>query len=268
MKKIYCPFLLFSTSLIFLLLISVTPILAAEEKNIDSFNVHPANRYTETNEGMAVTVDNGRLKVTDTGDGSVDYYTIERDIRDLSGTVEIRFLLEHNTASPDSNDRMFFMLRGDATANSMYFDVRSIGTSGSDSKLVYYDTGAGTETLDFPSSEDLQVDTWYRLRIDYDVLESSIRWRCYYQNDSKVFDYDWFDVGSDFPEFFTNTELQIVIKTSHKTNTKILTSYIDYITAPFKERTWVQTDIPTDPQYLLDSVYAAQVEDNVAELKN
>ena len=54
---------------------------AGEWDNIDSFNVHPASgRWDILNVGSSASINDGVLNITDTGDGTHDYYRITRDL--------------------------------------------------------------------------------------------------------------------------------------------------------------------------------------------
>ena len=75
----------------------------ASESNIDSMDVHPANRWTISNTGYTAAVSDGILNLSDVGDASADQFIMYRGLRDLEGVIEILFNWDVN-ASTDSYD--------------------------------------------------------------------------------------------------------------------------------------------------------------------
>jgi hypothetical protein len=243
----FSKFAVLLTLSMFVLFFHISPISAAEYDSFDSMDVHPeSDRWTTANDGFTASIDHGRLKCTDTGDGTDDEYTITRDIRDLDGRVKVRFYLETDTSTGQASDRFFIILQESAVTNGVGLDVQTIKDTSTLARIFYYDTAAGYES----KSVTIKPDNWYRLYLDYSVPESIIRFRVYFDNGTEVFDHSWYDIGTDYPEFFANNNLELEIQTSVTTNAKTITSYVDYVDAPFDERDWRHTYEDTDSDWL------------------
>ena len=88
---------IFFLSLVFLLLIAnpISLVFGDEDENVDSFIVHPLNRWdTYTVNGMTDTIDYGMLKITDTGDASSDSVDMRRSLRSSEGKIIVKFYMD------------------------------------------------------------------------------------------------------------------------------------------------------------------------------
>ena len=153
----------------------------------------------------------------------------------------------------------------DDTDNAYFnFLYRRIG--GADScVLQYIDIESISNTLVLSESEELRNNTWYVLRLDYDLLESELRIRCKYDNGTEVFDYYWYHIGTSRLLLFERETLKIQVQGNSYTSGCVLKHYIDYVEAPFKEREWTQTDTPSDSDYLEDRWDFSLTQDNIDE---
>ena len=244
----------------------IHPVSAAEETNIDSFDVHPANRWVVDDDDAdidSVSISNGKLKVVDAGDGTGDYYQIGRDLRDLNGRVTIRFHVSATGSTPYWRDRLMIEMNDDAVdGNYIVFILKSITSSSCNVELLYSDSG-GTESINLAGAEDAAVNEWLLLVMDYSLLKSEFRWRLYYENGSKIFDYDWYDVAAGVPLLFSMNTLRLNLEFQSYTSGSTLTYRVDYIEAGFKEREWESIDTPTDPEWNADNWNFVSMEDNL-----
>lgn len=231
----------------------------SEESNTDTFDVHPANRWSELSGGVSASVDGSLLVLSDTGDGSSDYYAIRRELRDLEGTVWTRFMYETNSDDTHESDQIVIEFRADS-ATDFQLRIDNIKDQENDTtKLIYWDVDSGSQTKTLADSEELWDDYWYKVRFDYDYLHSTFRFRAYFDNNTEVFDYIWQQIGSITPIGFERPS-QLGIRIIHytRTSSKVLTSYWDYVEAPFKDREWVKTDDPTDTDWIVEAVDRAE----------
>lgn len=235
---------------------------SSEFDTIDSFNVHPLNRWGEATEqdwGSAVVSD-GILILTDVGDGSQDYYQMDRDLKSTDGQIEIRFMYDMSDDQSSSFTSVNFYI------NKMSFNiVKCKDTLASETYLIYLDIDSDYETLQLVGDEVCYDDTWYRLIMDYDFLQSKFRWRLYYdENDSKILDYIWQDIKiSDMPESFSDSEVEIEITVYSYSNNQEIQLNIDYVKAPFEERVWDNSEIPTDEDWLQNNWNFHEVQDDI-----
>ena len=237
---------------------------ASEEKNVDSFSVHPANRWTVANVGYTAAINDGLLNMSDVGDSSSDYYVVSRDLRDLSGTVEIRFKYSSNsTGTATANYAEIYLYDGTAT-NSFLLKIQKLrdGLAG-DTILYYYDVDASYQSLFLPTAEDLIEDTWYIIRMDYDLLESDFRIRVFSDVGVEVFDYVWQDIGTTRPAIFSDSSLLVRLKAGCYYPAQSQFVYFDYVNAPFKEREWTNTDVPGDGDWITNGKFLSYIQDDI-----
>lgn len=255
-----------------LLFINIVPTIATEEENIDSFDVHPANRWVETSTGFDSEVSNGLLNFTDAADGSTDVGTITRGLRDLDGKIEVRFLLNISADGDSFANEFRVILSGtpDRSDNFVFFRVANLKSEdfSATETLFGFDIDSGERKISLSGDERVHDNTWYVLKIDYNILKSTVRTRLSFDNGSKVFDYDYSDLqalyGDTFRlDFFRSTEMTLQIYSSSRTNLTTSTYLIDYIKAPFKEREWTQSDTPGDADWLQDAYSLAYVQDDI-----
>lgn len=244
---------------------------SSSEENVDSFDVHPANRWTVASEGWAnAVISDGVLNLTDVGDSTADYYRLSRDLRDLDGDVQVRFKFDVNDTSVDSTDMFGVQLRGSGTTQDIEMKVYSIEDSDySATVLRFHDVDANVRTKYLAGTKKLYDNEWYRLRIDYDLLQSKCRFRIYFDNGSRLFDYDMLDVSTVYrPALFAESVVSLSFFTRIKTTDIKLSTYIDYVNAPFKERSWNNYDPPSDSDWITNSWDSSIVRDDVNDKSN
>lgn len=248
-----------------LLFINIVPVVATEEENIDSFDVHPVNRWSITNTTYdSAIVNDGILNMSDVGDGTADRYNIVRDLRDLDSSIEVMFMLTSNSSAAVFDNRFRIELYDENSIIGGYFDCLSIkDNAATDTRLRIIDTDGNTDSLSVDSDEDVFTDLWYRLKINYDILKTQLRFRLFFENGTKVFDYDYFDVTTDNIRFFGQTGLRLGIRSQSFTVGAFRNDFVSYVKAPFKEREWTQAVSPGDADWLQDSWQGAFVQDTV-----
>ena len=84
-----------------------------------------------------------------------------------------------------------------------------------------------------------------------------------FDNETKVFEYDYQDLTNQRPLLFGVEDLYVRIGGKSGTNGKYVEYLIDYIEAPFLEGHWVQTTAPTASTWLYNGWDGNVVEDNV-----
>lgn len=245
---------------------SQNSISSSEFDTIDSFDVHPANRWIESGAGTTVTVDNGWLNITDVGDGNLDTYTIIRGLRSLDGNLEMRFKVDSNTSSQDGNNQFIFRLQSADGSSWINFNAHSVNDATAfPTRLRYIDINGATQTLDYITAEKLFDDIWYTLRIDYDILKSNFRIRIYTDDGIKKSDYIWEDVEAESPALFGATDLALEADVWVYTAKHHNSYYIDYVKAPFKEREWDHYDESGDSDWLFASVTGHSIEKTISD---
>ncbi|MFX1417253.1 MAG: hypothetical protein ACFFC0_10600 [Promethearchaeota archaeon] len=241
---------------------------AAEWETVDTFEVHPdSGRWTESaNVGWDSSVISDEcLNLTDTGDASLDYISYSRDLRSLDDTITLRFKYAINGTASDSNNFMIFSLDTEAGYGFQFRTDTLDNSSYSPIKLRYYDVDGVLQSKVCTGTEHTHIDTWYRLRMDYDLLRSRFRCRLYFDNGSRVLDYDWYDISSETPRMFEGTTVSVQMRVASKESGLTQSVYISYVQAPFKEREWVQDTIPTDGDWLEDRWDIAYAQDDISE---
>ena len=107
-----------------------TLVSASEEENIDTFATHPKNRWTVIDDDADIdTVDIFRqgLRIEDVGDGTTDYYEIQRSLQKLDGKIEFRFKFDSNISASNFKDRFYLGLTCDDWADEYFaFNIRNI----------------------------------------------------------------------------------------------------------------------------------------------
>lgn len=236
---------------------------AAEETNIDTFDVHPTNRWTITDTGMTDVVVDGFLNVSDVGDGSQDVYTLDRDLRDLEGEIETRFYLQGEAGASDYRNAFFLYLYDSSKTEYVRLYINYIDDDECTTEIAYsYDGGTATKSL--AGDDRVVAGYWYIFRLVYDISKSDLRLRLYFDNGTKVWDHDWQDISASYnPELFEHDALLFRIYCRSFTNGYNFNYYIDYVEAPFKEREWTQVDEESSAQWKFDSWNLQHIEDNV-----
>jgi hypothetical protein len=241
----------------------LSPISAAEFENIDSFDVHPdSGRWDVTNAGIgSVTVDDSTLIMVDTGDGTTDTITLERGLRAFDGSVTYRFWVDSSGTGVTDSLRLGLSSGSD----TLYLDVRPISSDSVGAVIIYEDHLGGTESKSL-GADKLAPETWYILRIDYDLFQSEIRLRLYFDNQTRVSSHHWYDVNAqDYPALFGKTEINAYIHMKTWASAVTTTTKIDYVNAPFKEREWKHTTVAGDADWTVDETFeAVEFQDTIA----
>ncbi len=245
---------------------SPTPVSASEEENVDSFNVHPANRWTESNEGFTAAIANGRLNMSDTGDGSTDYYYIQRGLSSLDNQIEFSFMFDvKENDSGGATDVMTLLILDSSGSDYFYlanYNVRDKQVA--KSQLIYIDTGGTERKLNLTGSERLMDEEWYLFTMDFDFLRNKMDFKLEFFNGTDVWDYDWTDISSAYrPRIFDKEDLMVRIYCRGNQNNKRYCFYVDWVDAPFKEREWVHYNRPSDENFIHDHWAGATVEDDI-----
>ncbi len=239
---------------------SPTPVMASEEENVDTLNVHPLNRYDITESGWGTKiVSSGILNLTDTGDGSTDYYLMMRGLRSLDGKIKLR--LKSDVSGSDGGYFIFGICTEEDQYKEIYLTSGVVDGNYSGTSIAYRDEDSNYRTAKtLTGTERMYDEVWYRLELDYDILKSEFSIKCEFDNGTDVFDYSEHELFSYRPYVFGGMDLQFYFKAVSTTSGTVNSYYVDYIEAPFKEREWVQSTTPGDDDWLEDSWDAAYVQ--------
>ena len=236
-----------------------------EFDTVDTFDVHPDSGRWDIIDSTNLdshTVENSIYNVTETGDGTSDYIVMKRDLRDLSGTIEYRFKLESNGSTHEYGNRAeFYLISGDEQARFRFY-VTYIKNTTTTARIDFDDVDGNsyTEYLNY----QVYAGYWYKMRLDYDISLSQLRYRLYHDNDSKLSDTTWQDCSTAaFPEIFGATSLKLYYVLGGYSVNQTTSILLDYVKAPFKEREWEQTEAPSDSDWLQDNFGFHQVQDNI-----
>lgn len=257
--------------LITVFVVHFSPISAAEERNVDSFDVHPENRWEITDTSFSSSVENSYLRMYDTGDGTKDYYKMDRELRDPEGTIELRVKIEIEAGQTTTGNGYYIHLGNPADSTArIYLHLLGWDDAGTPDNVifVYYKDDDTTESYTVPSGNKPTEGYWYTYRIKYNLLKSEFEIRCTFDNGTRLFNIEWQDAEEfEVPSLFgVTSHLSFSFWTRSEDSGIDVTTYLDYVDAQFKERSWVHNTVPSDANYLLDSVYAAQVEDACDEI--
>lgn len=112
---------------------------------------------------------------------------------------------------------------------------------------------------------------WVRGKLEYNVLKSILKITITWDNTSRVFRQVFpggFTVGSGrIPALFEIGIAPTIFVSTYTEPTSWQQLNLDFIKAPFKERDWVQTTAPSDPDWVQDSHFFAMLQNNVSGLE-
>lgn len=228
-----------------------------EWEYIDTFSQHPDALWSETESGFSSIIENGLLNLSDVGDGSSDYYYIDRDLRDTSGDIEIRFRVDSNESSTHGNDRMQINLMGSSVSSAevrFYLNNPSYYSGYWGTTLYYYYGSGQFLSKIFTGTDRVMDDTWYILKIRYNLYKSELRYRLLFDNGSQVWDVNYYDVtnyDTQVPLIFTDVGTKLRMYTNVYTATQFIQYQFDYVKAPFKENEWDHTTEGGDTDWLM-----------------
>lgn len=248
--------------------VGLQSVSALEYEAIDSFDVHPINRWTVTNSGFTGVIDGGRLKLTDIGDGSSDSYLLVRELRDLDGSIELKFMIDANS---DSFTSEVFVIGFGALASTSYFRLRVDDIQSDDyspTSIEWYDVDNNYNEYHITGNNRIHDDIWYILTYKYDWLLATIEIMLRFENGSQVFRYKGYNfLGGDvINQFVDVNDRYFYMQGFSYHSSKTVTYLIDYVNAPFKEREWKHTTIGGSSNWLVDETWeSAEAQDNIDE---
>lgn len=233
------------------------------ETAIDTFNVHPANRWEfNYNEVDSVDCEYSMLNISDAG-GSWDRCMFSRGLKSINDKVIIRQKFDYDIGynATSFHELSYFYIFGNE--GNIYFqsgDFRpsNMGTC----KFGFYST---TNEYIVYQIEALEYDVWYRFEIEFDLYKSEINYKLYNDdNGSKLYDIDYQDFpGSYTPKIFMDEYLSVRFYDRFEYSQNNFKHYIDYVDAPFSLNNWKITDTPADSDFLFYSYDSAYAQDNI-----
>lgn len=110
-------------------------------------------------------------------------------------------------------------------------------------------------------------DEYINGKIQYDVLRSKLTIEIKDKDFTRLFRIvypeDYNEISGRIPALFNLGIAPSVFISTSTQATSWQEMAVDYIRAPFKEKTWFQTDIPTDPEFTEDQPFFAEAVDDV-----
>lgn len=242
---------IFIIALVFNTSFFVEQVSGSEEENVDSFDVHPANRWSITNNGFTTTVDDSLLNISDTGDGTTDTIEFQRSLRSFDNKLVTRFLFNSNGTSTDGFSTFELGLTG-GSGKIYWIEIRNIQEDTTTRTFLrFHDTVSGVSTTELTGAEALISGFWYILTIKFDILKSTIIFEMDFDNGTSVWDFSNIDLSTtQRPIIFDSQEILARIKMFTKADNQTNWLTIDYINAPFKERDWTNNDVPGDADWV------------------
>jgi hypothetical protein len=242
-----------------------TTVRAEESERIDSFNVHPANRWTESINGMTADLYRGLLRLQDTGDGSVDEYRMARELAQLDGKIVIKFEVSSASSDYQTDYLAFELIQSDDRNKKLGIIIRH--DANNDYLTTYLQwrdwDGSTYRTKTLSGDERVFDDVWYVFTLEYDVMKEEFEMVMKFENGTSVFKYDQSDL-SYRPYIYQTEDLSLMIRQTSQYNGKVVTSYLAYAKAPYREKRWSQSDTPSDPQWVEDEWDYTYVSGSVA----
>lgn len=241
----------------------------AEQDNVESWNVHPASgRWLFVEDtGLTDIISNGMLNISDTGDGTLDRYRIERKLRKLDSKIETRFRLRWSGSSFIVNRDIFTFAIGSATdlaGGNFILEATGLNDTGSfiNTSIAFRDQDGASQKHRFTEdSELIQNNTWYRLIIKYNILKSEIQFTLF-QDTTQIWKVREFEIiGDSIPLLFSETGFRVTITQRGESNGNFIETLIDYIDAPFKEHEWENVEVPVG--FLGNAWDSARAEDDI-----
>jgi hypothetical protein len=111
-------------------------------------------------------------------------------------------------------------------------------------------------------------NAYCRVKVNYNTYESEFSFEMKTDNADRIFLADWTDDFITFnpnPAMFQIEVSPILFVANTVTYFGKLETWIDFITAPFEKRDWIQTNRPTDTDFLHDSPLASNVQDDLLD---
>jgi len=244
------------------------PVVASEEENIDSFSVHPAQRWPYyATSGITDVIDKGILVVTDVGDGTSDGCYMIRYLQKTDDKIEMRFKIDTNGYA-DTWDYYKFIIAGEDANNYFMLHLTDFNDSNYyDTEIEYTSlTGGGARSTDLNGSERFFDNEWYIFKVTFNILESKMRFRLSFDNGTSVFNYIWQELKpgqGHTPSLFGQQNLEIRVSMAGATNGVTNIFYTDYIKAPFVEAYWEQTTDGADADWLQEQPLGVVVQDDI-----
>ncbi len=258
---------------------SPTPVAAKEEEEIDTFNVHPQQRYEVTSDSFTVACTKGLLDLYDTGDDTFDWATLYRGLKSLDDKIEIQFGTTASGSSQNVADRFYFYLHDadNTTINIGLSLTRVAYDQFSTTELTFIDKEGveRTKTLSstyqyshYTQSQTAGVNIlWYTLVIDYDLMRSELSFKLSNEDNGTMWEYDWQDIyDTDYPEIMNSESLYLRVHAGLRTNYRTTHYYVNYIKAPFKDYEWRNAGggyAVDDPQVLVSEWDVLHIEDDI-----
>lgn len=248
--------------------IRVMPIVASEEENIDSFDVHPANRWSYFHDnGVTDSVSNGNLALSDTGDSTTDWIGLERNLTIFDDEVEFKFKVDGSSNTGHNSDEIEMGIQYSYGYDDAGLLLEDCTDEGYWDTYIYFESVSGSpKFLQLTGSEQVIDEEWYVFNLKYHIYKSEMEYSLKFANGTKVFEYTYFEIDtSSKPEIFTEDEIHVFIHYQCYTSLYTQYLYLDYVQAPFKMNEWIQTDAPNHANWLINEPYYEYAQDNIDE---
>ena len=207
-----------------------------------------------------LSISDGSLYFADIGDNTDDFYRMLRDLRDLEGTIEVRYKVSSNGSAGSYRNNIWFFLDDDYDNEHTFQLLHYFSNTTSYAEYIYFDVDGAIKTY---YGHDLYIDEWLTIKIEYSLLTSDYRIRGYFDNGTKIMDYEWHDMATTSPGLFEKRTVNFRIDMRSYTDGQKSEIWIDYVNAPFKEREWNQYDTPSDADWLYDNYDGYVIQDNI-----
>ena len=239
---------------------------SAEDETIDSFDIHPRNRWDITDTRFDyITCADSLLNLTEVGDYIADSISLKRKLAKDDDKIEIRFKFESNATTTFTANGLKIGLYPSVT-EWVWLDITNINSTDAKTTLTYRAINAASQELVLSGDEKLKPDYWYLLKLDYDFLRSKIKFKVYFENNTKVFDYDWQDISEYMPAIFNSPKVWAYLQVSGIGDgdwNPTTTVLFDYVKAPFAENIWEQSTVGSDTDWLQEQPLGVRVQDDI-----
>lgn len=115
-------------------------------------------------------------------------------------------------------------------------------------------------------------DLWIRGKIQYDVLRSRLIVTINVDNltriDKWTFPGDFTEVSGRIPALFSLEKSPYIFISTFCVATSWQEMKLDYIKADYTERQWIQTGAPTDTDWLVDTTFGCNIQDDIVDSSN
>lgn len=185
-------------------------------------------------------------------------------MRSFDDKIEFRIRVTHSANSTGTEQTIIGLNNVPAFGTFFWLRLDTLAGNFFRTELLFKSEGS-SKSIGLSGNERIQNNTWYTVRITYDLFRSEFDIKATLDNGTKIFDHDLPFIDPGFADIFSVDSLFLFLFNRVNTNGIFSEFLTDFIDASFKEKEWTQTTTPVDSDWLSDSVAGVIVNDDVSE---